>query len=580
MFRALLFVVAAGLLACGVPAHAVRLQYDLPPYTDSAGSWHELELPMRDGVKLHTRWMIPAGMEKAPVVVVRNPYNYAGLGIDVQCSVYVRYGIGCVVQDTRGRLESQGEWEPLIHEGDDGEDTLNWVAAQPWSGEIALWGVSYLAATALASTRNPPAKLKTMVLEVFGVDLRQTMYERGLFHHELITAWTSFMPTREVPSLGHAEEVYRAALSTRPFIDADEKAIGHKLPFFRQWLQSMGPDDGVWATAQPKEFYSVPERVKVPVLYIEGFDDPFLKAGLDTYARLASRKDSTLALLPVNHTGFQSGAVQVDVDSLGMYTWTLSIPWLLHQLKGAPLPYETGVVKSWPRGMKEPVTRPEWPGPVASKKLALDPRVAQRWPCDQRALLEEEPAAGRVEYRYDPKHPWKSEGGARGLAYVIVNGVTPGPTRQTWECRDDVVRFVTSDLAEPLHLLGTSKVRLKVRSSAPDTAFIAKLVDIDEKGRAFHVVDGGATLHWPTEETRAPLKYAPGDERDVELDLFPTEWVLPKGHRLGLWISSSNFPMFSLHLNTEEPWYQASVFHLADQQIELGGSALELSVAP
>ncbi len=564
--------------ACGLPAHLVRWQYDLPEYTHAPGGWHELELPMRDGVKLHTRWLLPDGVKSAPVVLIRNPYGYVPIALDVQCSVYVRYGIGCVLQDTRGRLKSEGVWQPLVHEGDDGDDTLAWLQAQPWAESIALWGVSYLAATALAPAAHLPPKVKTMVLEMFGVRLHQVVYQRGLFSHELITAWTAYMPTREVPD--DPTVFYRNALATRPFIEADEKAFGVKLDFFRAWLRSPGPDDGVWASAQSRAFERVPEQIHVPVLYIEGWDDPFLEAGLDTFARLGSKSQSTLALLPVNHTGFQSGDVKVDVDSLGLYTWTLAIPWLLHQLKGAPLPFQAGVVESWPRGEQGPVVRPDWPGPTQEQKLALDPRVAQRWPCEQHPLLDEAAPEATLGYRYDPKHPWKSEGGARGLAYLIVGGVTPGPVKQTWECRPDVLRFVTADLAAPLHLLGSSRLTLRVRSSAPDTAFIAKLVDIDEKGRAYHLVDGAATLHWPTEATRALARYQPGDARTVELDFFPTEWVVPKGHRLGLWLSSSNYPMFSLHLNTEAPWYESDVFHLADQQLELAGSALSLRVAP
>ncbi len=566
------------LCACGLPAYTVKWQYGLPDFTASPGGWHELELPMRDGVKLHTRWLLPEGAMSAPVVLIRNPYGYVPIALDLQCSVYARYGIGCVVQDTRGRLKSEGNWEPLVHEGEDGAVTLEWLDAQPWVDSIALYGVSYLAATALAPAAHLPPKVKTMVLEVFGVKLRPVVYERGLFAHELITAWTAYMPSREVPD--HPARVYSDALATRPFIEADEKAFGAKLDFFRNWLRSPGPDDPVWANDQTRAFEAVPEKIEVPVLFIEGFDDPFLPAGIDTFSRLASRKRSTLALLPVNHTGFQSGDVKVDVDSLGLYTWNLSIPWLLHELKGAALPYSTGVVRSWPRGGVGEVDRPEWPGPTQTRTLRLDPRLAQKWPCAQHPLLDEGAPEATLGYRYDPRRPWKSEGGARGLAYLIVGGVTPGPVKQSWECRDDVLRFVTADLTEPLHLLGASRLTLKVRSSAKDTAFIAKLVDIDEKGRAYHLVDGGATLHWPTAETRAPEKYRPGDARELQIDFFPTEWVVKKGHRLGLWLSSSNYPMFSLHLNTEEPWYEAKTLHLADQQVELGGSALELRLAP
>jgi predicted acyl esterase len=120
------------------------------------------------------------------------------------------------------------------------------------------------------------------------------------------------------------------------------------------------------------------------------------------------------------------------------------------------------------------------------------------------------------------------------------------------------------------------KLEADVRSSAYDTAFVAKLVDIDESGRAIHMTDGAATLQWPTGETREAVAYHPLETRRVEIDFFPTEWVLQKGHRLGLWLSSSSYPMFSLHLNTDTPWYDSVVYHVAEQQVLIGPSQLTL----
>ncbi len=577
--RFVLTIVTLALSACALPEYVVKKTYSLPDFTSSPAAWRELELPMRDGVRLHTSILMPEGVEKAPVVLIRNPYHYVDRALEVQCRVYARYGIGCVVQDVRGRLQSEGEWEPLIHEADDGHDTLTWLAAQPWAESIALWGVSYLAATALSASDDLPPKVKTLVLTVFGVSLRSAAYERGLFHHELLTAWAAYMPSR-----GLAEkpmDTYRAALRHRPHLEADEKALGHHLDFYRSWLTSVGPDDGEWAKPRTREFEALPPKLKVPILYIEGFDDPFLPSALDTWERLGDRPESTLAILPMNHTGMQSGDVTVDVDTLGAYTYSLMVPWMLHHLKGAPLPFETGVVKSWPRGGSGPVVRRDWPGETVERRLALDATVAAEAPCVQRQLVEQAPKEGTLAYRYDPKRPWRSEGGARGLAYLIVNGERTGPTRQTWTCRDDVLRFTTTALDADTRLLGRMRLELSVRSSAKDTAFVAKLVDIDEGGRAVHVTDGAATLHWPLAETRAPEPYTPGATRRLELDFFPTEWVLKKGHRLGLWVSSSNYPFFSLHLNTEKPWYEADVFYLADQEVLLGGenpSALVLRV--
>jgi putative CocE/NonD family hydrolase len=566
------------LCACGLPYHVVRSHYDLPAFTSDATDWREVKLPMRDGVKLMTRILMPEGVDHAPVMLIRNPYQLLPTALRVECGVYARYGIGCVIQDVRGRLDSEGDWEPLVHEGEDGADTLQWLQEQSWCDSIALSGVSYLAGAVLASGAKYPPKVKAAVISVFGVKLHDVTQPRGLFPHELLTAWAAYMPSRQ--ALSDPTAAYRSALVARPHIDADEKAFGRRIDYYRRWLRGASPDDPLWTNEKSRAFEAVPEQIHIPILYIEGLDDPFLPAGLDTFARLGSRDRSTLLLLPMNHTGSQLGDLTSEVDTRGISTWTYPVPWLLHHLKGAPLPFEVGVVKSWAHGDgPDPVVRKEWPGPTQAETLWLDGKPALERPCPQRTLSSSAGAVDALKYRYDPKKPWLSEGGARGLAYVIVDGVTPGPVLQTWDCRDDVLRFVGQAAPAQKRLIGKMKLELDVRSSAPDTAFVAKLVDIDERHRAVHITDAVATLHWPNDAVRLPQPYTPGDTRRLELDFFPTEWVLKKGHRLGLWVSSSSFPMFSLHLNTEAPWYEVSEPHTADQQVLLGTSQLTLQLA-
>lgn len=95
-----------------------------------------------------------------------------------------------------------------------------------------------------------------------------------------------------------------------------------------------------------------------------------------------------------------------------------------------------------------------------------------------------------------------------------------------------------------------------------------------------HITDGAATLRLPTARDAQFVAYEPGSPRVLEIDFFPTEWVLQPGHRLGLWVSSSNYPALSAHLNTETPWFRATEPLLAEQTLELGGpSVLRLHVA-
>jgi hypothetical protein len=261
----------------------------------------------------------------------------------------------------------------------------------------------------------------------------------------------------------------------------------------------------------------------------------------------------------------------------------LPVPWLLHHLKGVPLPYpETGVT-SWARGEEKPLHRAAWPPPTTTEGLVLQPRVTNT-ECSQRALGGEAGTPSLLSYRYNPLKPWQSEGGARGLGMplLVAGTLNPGPQLQTWDCsRSDVIRFTTETLPAPKRIAGTMKLELTVRSSAKDTAFYAKLVDIDEDGDAVHMTDGAATLRLPTSRDAEYVPYEPHSVRKLELEFFPTEWVLKPGHRLGLWVSSSNYPALSAHLNTEEPWFKSKTPLLAEQTLELGGpSVLQLQVAP
>ena len=574
--RCLLLLLVTG---CALPQAIIRSSNGLPEYTHVQGPWRHLDVAMRDGVKLKTHVLMPEGVERAPIVLMRNPYPRDVL-FTFSCEVFSRYGLGCVVQDVRGQRQSEGEWVPLVHEVEDGEDTLAWLDAQPFTESIALYGQSYLAGTALAAAGKLPPKVKTMVLAVFGTDLRPVISERGLFPHELVTAWAAYMPSKERPF--DPQRGFFAALEHRPHLTSDEVGLGGKRDWYREWLGAALPSAALWQLPATRAFAAVPPRIEVPVLYIEGFDDPFLPAGLSTFQQLGSREKSHLVLLPTSHVGLQPGDVTMK-DADGQYLWKLPVPWLLHHLKGAPLPFPASGVTSWARGDEKPIHREAWPPPTRDETWVLQGDEVAAQPCPQRALGTTPSASAEVSYRYNPLKPWPSEGGARGLGMkaLVAGTLTPGPLRQSWDCRQDVLRFVAPKETAPHRIAGVMRVSLSVKSSAKDTAFYAKLVDIDEHGRAVHVTDGAATLRLPTSRDEAYVPYEPNTVRVVELDLYATEWVFQPGHRVGLWVSSSNYPALSAHLNTEEPWFTVMTPLLAKQTVQLGGpSVLTLRVAP
>lgn len=579
-----LFVLLLGCctVGCGLVSNAIqedrRSANSLPAFTHRPGSWRTESVRMRDGVELSTRILLPEGVERAPVVLIRNPYDM-GPFIGLSCDLFVRYGLGCALQDVRGRMASGGEWWPLVHEVADGEDTLRWLVRQPFvDGNVALYGMSYLGGTALGAVAGElPLEVKTVVASVFGTDLREVVSERGLLPHELLTAWAAFMPGLEEARA--PADAYRKMLEHRPHLEADVAAFGVPLPFYREWLKASEPGGTLWQRPESVALRRMPERPEVPpMLLVGGFDDPFLLATLRTWESLASRERSLMVLGPWNHLGMQGGAVKTPGIKDDLNQWAFTIPWLRHALQGVPLPYEAGRVVVAGHGDTGSRVLPAWPPATREQVLFLDTAPAEGAPgaCASTSLSGQSPVTPTsLSYRYDPAEPWRSEGGGRGLAFAIYGrqGTPQGAVAQTWPCaRQDVLRFVGAPAESDMRIAGRARLRLRVRSSAEDTAFVAKLVDVDAKGRALHVTDGAATLRLPLADTPAPIPYAPGSEREVEIDFRPTSWVLAKGHRLGLWVSSSNYPMLSAHLNTARPWYEETTPVVAAQTVELGGS--------
>ena len=308
----------------------------LPEFTTADWVASTVELPMRDGVKLHTEIFVPSGVDRAPTILVRSPYEYLKPIEAMQCQTLTRFGYACVLQDTRGQMASEGEWEPIIHERDDGLDTLAWLVKQPFvDGNIGMRGPSYLTCTQWAVADVLPPEVKTLIPSVFGTDLRLVFYERGLLRDDVLTAWATLMPGRGMRQTAGRD--YLAAARSLPAIDADEKFMTKRLPWYRDTLAAAAPDDAYWETAQMRDFRAVPEKVKVPMLFVGAFFDPFFEAQRDTWNRLATRDQSTYVIGPWNHLGLTSGNFDFSNAPGRLEQWPMMLEWFDHTLKGRPL---------------------------------------------------------------------------------------------------------------------------------------------------------------------------------------------------------------------------------------------------
>lgn len=543
--------------ACQEP---IRKALSLPDFAVDSGPTEVTYVTARDGVRLKTAIYKPAGEGPWPALVIRDPYNspdvFRHLG-----PVLARYGYVVVHQDVRGRSGSEGEWLPLVNERKDGLDLLQWVIAQPWlDGNIALFGPSYLGAVQWVVADALPPQVKTMVVQIINTNMADALYQDGSFRPELFTFWAALMPGTELELFNGS--AYKKWIRHWPHIEGDERFLKRKLPWYREWLYGEDASASIWRYEDAEKLKTVPENTRVPVLSISGWYDLFTRGQLNDFGRLATRDQSRLIVGPWTHLiglpmfGAEDwpGLRQADVGGK-------IINWLDHHLKGKPL-QAWGPVMTYALGAGQPGqigwhNHPRWPVTTTEQNLYLA-KAAAAEACDGGALLLDRPfSAERVSYTYDPLDPVPTRGGNGMLAFVFPTYSTtwPGNRDQAGLCRrDDVVSFLTPPLERAVHVLGEVHAHLTVASTAGDTAFTAKVVEVRADGSEVNVSDGITTLQRRNGAV-ADQPYTPGSAVDVDIRLWPAEWVFAPGTRIRLDVSSSNFPAFNAHPNKVEPWF-------------------------
>ena len=554
-----------------------RRLHQLPAYTHDGGDVTTVMVPMDDGVALHTRIVRPAGDGPAPTVLLRNPYSALTPTLWLYCGVFARYGYACVQQDVRGQGRSDGEWVPLVHERADGLSTLRWLTRQPFvDGNIALVGPSYLGGVQWAVADAVPPEVKTMVPMVFGPDLHPVVYERGLFRHEVMTAWAALMPTSGMRLMRGADD-YLAALAHHPHDRVDVDVLGAELPWYRQWLSSPASTDAAWQRADVVELRTMPQRVHTPMLLIGGFFDPFFEAQQRAWSQLGSRADSAFVIGPWNHLGEVSGDVDMGPASGGgLMQWPLLLDWLGHHLKGEPLRLlRQGQVHLLAPGEQTWRDVPTWPPTTTTTTTTTDRELTLAPGAHgvvEAGVLPMPSTSTTLSWRHDPRSPTLSQGGAALLAFAFFpsDSVTPGPVQQdpsftstttssstttTEPTRARGITMRSAPLTSDVFISGAARLQLTVTSTTTDTAVVARLI-VEGQQRPDDAVlmrEAAATLAFPTSELREPL-HAVGEAVTLRFDFWPIAWRVPKGARLRLDLTSSSFPALAIHTNHQTPW--------------------------
>lgn len=494
-------------------ALAVVMLVSVPSTVSVAGQsvTREEMVPMRDGTRLAVSIYLPSGTGPWPVVLSRTPYGKDQGDPAKAAQTYTAAGYARVLQDSRGKGKSQGVYRPFADDLEDGYDTIEWAARQPWSnGKVGMVGTSALGiATYNAAMSGAPHLVAAFV-----------------------TAARGFTPPDGGVPMQHLEDwSRRQGVEARPV----------PRPTFRIVPAEFGPRD----------LRAYPNKIAVPFYSVGGWYDIFEKGILDAFTFLQTegapsiRQKNKLMVGAFGH-GNLSGELKYPSEG-GSIAMGDPVRWFDYWLKGV----DNGV-------LAEPAVRyfvmgdtmdPSAPGNVW--------RTADSWPpnatvtpyylAPNNRLVTTAPGGNqRASYVYDPKDPAPTAGGNN-------LGLDRGPMDQrAVSTRKDVLKFETEPLAQPVEIAGPLSADLVVTTDAPDTDFMVKLVDVYPNGYEAIVNDGAFRLRYAHGYDKY-VRATPGQQYTISVNLWATALVFNAGHKIAVHVTSSNFPRFERHTNTWEP---------------------------
>lgn len=596
-------LIACLLVSVSVTVSAATVPFAVPAAKHEVRLEKSIMVPMRDGVRLSTDLYLPQGIEgRVPAILVRTPYGKnswrkedgdGGLSaVSKPAYFFTGQGFAVVVQDLRGRYESEGTFVFLGGDRKDGVDTLAWIAAQPWSnGKVGMYGCSYLGEVQyqLATQRDP--RLAAIVPQgasaaryrggsvVTGgtIELNSVVVwfrDYGSKLHYLPQTGTSreaFLDTaayfRSQPALPKAD--YEKVFRSLPVIDM-LKLAGSTPTDFEELIKSLPPptdldgrEVGEFAHSwwRKTDYLKHDERYDVPALHINGWYDFGTEETLNilnlmrTNAASARGRDNQFAIVgPTTHCGSEEAAEPTVVGerefrNASLDYFDIYLRWFAHWLTGA----DNGVTKM-PKLQLFIMGRDEWRGenewPLARTRftkyyLSSNGKANGRF---GDGLLSPSLPKGQPSdtYVYDPKTPVPTVGGLSPQSSFLNQGAFD---QSEVEMRQDVLVYATPALQKGVEVTGSIEAVLYVSSSAKDTDFTAKLVDVFPDGRAFNVQEGVLRARY-REGFDRKVWMRPGEVYEVRVDLNATANYFAPGHRIRLEVSSSNFPRYDRNLNT------------------------------
>lgn len=483
---------------------------------------------------------------------------------DLSAHVWAGRGYTVVIQTTRGKGNSGGTFYPLLHEREDGIETLSWLSRQPWfNGQLMTWGGSAFGQTQWSVSDSTNPKITAFFLYECSSNFHDMFYPGGAFALQSALSWSKTSHERkDLPEWPTVTEMESAAKGF-PVLQADNRAVGHDIDFFDDWA-THDKVDSYWQNIDGIDRSS---HIDAPVFSMAGWYDPFLPSQLadwnsikhSTNPEVANK--SRLIIGPWKHGGDVEFPDKSVKEPFRMNTVGLCLDFF-DDVRNSGSHKTTSPVRIFVMGKNQWRDEQAWPLERA-KPTAFYLSAASDAP--HAGTLETTPAtkAISIKYTYDPQNPVATAGGAMigsGAGIYSQNSI---------ESRPDVLTYTTEKLASDTEVTGPVKAVLYVTTSAPCTDFTAKLVDVLPDGTAYNVCDGILRS-----------TYSPNTPTKIEVNLWPTSMVFFKGHRIRVEISSSNFPRFDANPNTGRPIASETSFIPAIQQIHHGPQTPSCIILP
>lgn len=541
---------------------------------------------MRDGTKLAMDLYFPVSNEKKlPVVLIRTPYNKYAADTVSEAQFFAGQGFVVAVQDFRGKFESEGVFRFNRGHRNDGYDTIKWLNEQSWSnGKIGTYGCSYLGEVQLYQAPSLPPGLKAMVPQAGGsaigsagdifhnatdigggawmlsVGLEWFLYNgskvyyhppAGFSREEKLTFSQYFKTGPDIP-----QEDLTEVMWTLPVIDMMKKVHGPPTDYEEFISHTMDLTDPWW---KQFDYITDEDRIDAPTLFIESWNDWTANGALylrnhfeETALTKLSRNNQYIIVSPTPHCQSEEATENMMIGDLfagdpRLAYYDIYTRWFNHWLRGE----ENGITRM-PRVQYYLLVKNEWraadawpvPGTRFVKYYLGGSGTANSHFGDGELSLAPPVTDAEDEFVYDPANP------VRSLGINDYVGGKPIADQREISARNDVLVYTSKPLEKGFEMTGDIEVVLYVSSSANDTDFVAKLIDVYPDGRAFNLRESVIRMRFREGRDKPPVFMEPDKVYEARIKLGAYSSYFEAGHRIRLQVTSSSFPRYDRNLNT------------------------------